>query len=200
MTERPPANGVDWEAARSLYESTRRTADEIAAAVGSTATRVIAYAGSHGWTRDRMEVTVQRTAELASKELAVRQVASAAIAKVNLEMRANALKEHRTDIAKARALSMGMFEELATCELELDTRSTILKRLADSMKTFILLERQAFGIVGAIEDPEKPVDAASPENAALDLILNKFASVLQKTTKAAAVDVIFEASTGRVAE
>ena len=195
-----PTTPVDWAAAKQMFEETSASADVIAHAVGATPTGVISYASSHGWTRDRTNSTVKLTADLASKELAVRQLASVQIAKVNLEMRANALKGHRDDIDKARKLSMGMFEELRTSELDLDERSTILKRLSDSMKTFILLERQAFGIVGAIEDPEKPQEVATPEGTALDLIMNKFASVLQKSAKAEAVEVIFEAATGKVAD
>ena len=62
-----------------------------------------------------------------------------------------------------------------------------LSKLTDSMKTLILLERQAFGIQGVFEDTEKPPPSPT-EQQQVDAVMSKFAAVLAK--KMGAVEVV----------
>jgi hypothetical protein len=73
--------------------------------------------------------------------------------------------------------------------LEMPGRTKSLKQIADSMKTMVLLERQAYGIVGALEDPEDPEKRAREAKDAgedgMRQLLDKFDVILSpKATEA----------------
>jgi hypothetical protein len=182
-----PGRDGDWTWAQVQFETTSKSADEIASAIGVTATMVISRASRYQWTRNHRSTSVNQTAELllAAKvskadELRLRYEA---VEKVNTAMQAEVLSIHRTDIRAARASCTTLWQELKDDSLEehplsLDDKSRIIQRLSTSMKTLILLERQAYGISTVIEDPEAPQDKTVSANA-LDMVLSKFAAVLQ---------------------
>ena len=181
----------DWLWARAQYETTQRSCDDIGTEVGETATSIISRASRYGWTRNKLAQSVERSAELVlvtklTKEDEAR-LKYEAIEKVNTAMKAEVLATHRKDIRSARKVCQEMFKTLheqasdmdPENRLTLDTASKIVQRLAVAMKTFVLLERQAYGIVGVYEDPEIAEVSGTIPISALDSVMNKFASVLQ---------------------
>jgi hypothetical protein len=182
-----PGREGDWTWAQVQYETTSKSADEIGAAIGATATSIISRASRYQWTRNHRSTSVNQTADLllAAKvskadELRIRYEA---IEKVNVAMQAEVLSVHRQDIKSARNACTSLWSELKEDHLNedplsLDDKSRIIQRLTTSMKTLIQLERQAFGISTVIEDPEAPQEKTVSANA-LDMVLSKFAAVLQ---------------------
>jgi hypothetical protein len=65
--------------------------------------------------------------------------------------------------------------------IDMPSRVDAVKKLSEAMKTQIQLERQAHGIVGALEDPETP-QAPHVGQSDMDKILGKFNLVLQAKT------------------
>lgn len=188
-----PAREGDWDWAQVQYESTDKPAATIAVEIGVTATSLIGRASREGWTRDKGKLVARMTAEmvLANRE---RQAEAKTrelevIERVNAQMQAQVLSTHRTDIARARQACNGMWAELTANadDLDLDARSNVLRRLADSMKVLMLLERQAYGIQGVFEDVEKQTDT-TPAPSVTDAVLGKFAAVLAK--RMGAVEVV----------
>ncbi|MEI6423970.1 MAG: hypothetical protein WCP55_17270, partial [Lentisphaerota bacterium] len=84
--------------------------------------------------------------------------------------------------------------------ISLPERSTTLNSLVNALKTLVLLERQAFGIAGLIEDPEA-VRPPAEVTRGLDQIMQKFDAVLalqapvQGTSPEIIVDVSAKNST-----
>jgi len=198
-----PNREGDWDWAQVQYETTSKPADVIGQEIGVTATSVISRASRYGWTRNRAISTINTTAEMA---LAARlsneekhRLNMEAIEKVNQLMQAEVLANHRKDIKRARDITNDIFDSLAADmgdhehARDHEHASKTLQRLATSLKTFILLERQAYGIVGAIVDPEEQTPDSIPASA-LNTILDKFASVIQKgqqsTPQAPMADVV----------
>ena len=66
----------------------------------------------------------------------------------------------------------------------------------DIAKEVIQLERQAYGIQGAIEDTEKPQESGVPESAAMDAVLQRFAAVLGKSETSRPLEIIEEVKVG----
>jgi len=186
-----PARHNDWDWAQVQYETTDKPVDRIAVEIGVTPTAVISRASTRGWTRDKGQLVARMTAEmvLANRERLAETKARdlEVIERVNTQMQAQVLSTHRKDISSARSMCNKFFTELGhEDELDLDTKSKVLSRLADSMKTLMLLERQAYGIQGVFEDTEKPAPTA-PEQQATDAVLSKFAAVLAKNMGAVEV-------------
>lgn len=188
-----PARAQDWDWAQHQYETTDTAATELARQIGVTPTALVARASRNGWTRNKGKLVAQLTAEMV---LAARARASEqrvermeVIERVNAEMQAQVLATHRTDIKEARTLCTALFKDLREdVDLDLEGKSNVLRRLADSMKTLLLLERQAYGIQGVFEDTEKPSTAPVAEAATTDAVMQKFAAVLAK--RMGAVEVV----------
>lgn len=186
-----PNREGDWDWARVRYETSDLSCDQIGDEIGVTATAIVSRASRQGWTRNRRETSVERSAELIlaqkiSKEEEMR-ARFESIEKVNALMQAEVLTVHRTDIKQARAVCMSLWDDLKEARTNVDPDTSIslqdcsmvMQRLATSMKTLILLERQAFGIAGVIEDPETPNHIPQVPVSVLDSVLDKFAKVLQ---------------------
>jgi hypothetical protein len=210
-----PDRTQDWAWAQLQYETTGRSQVDIANDIGVSPTMLISKASRQGWTR-RGEITVlNKVAEIAAEreeKVRLKQAQQLeVIERVNVEMQARKLMEHRKDIQRVRKLCMRLFDELEQATenvqplselgemlrdenergvdklndmyqqiISMPERSKTLKSLTEALKTMIALERQAFGIQGALEDPEKP---STPEQAVegMDVILSKFATVLSRT-------------------
>jgi hypothetical protein len=63
--------------------------------------------------------------------------------------------------------------------LSMPERTGTLKQLAETLKVLIALERQAYGISGALEDAEAPATSAQALQG-MDTVLAKFSMVLQR--------------------
>jgi len=188
-----PAREQDWDWAQVQYETTSRPIQDIATNIGVPATSIISRASRNGWTRDKGKLVAKMTAEMVIanrvRESEQRQEKLAVIERVNAEMQARVLTEHRKDIQKARGLFVSFMGELERNEDEMDLEGKVktLSKLTDSMKTLILLERQAFGIQGVFEDTDRPPPSPT-EQQQVDAVMSKFAAVLAK--KMGAVEVL----------
>jgi hypothetical protein len=203
----------DWEYARRLYEFTEHPTRFIAEAINRGQTTVVRRAADEKWMRGRKDYEGERTAQLvaaavvqAKKE---RLETFEVMERVNVEMQAKVLVEHRADIKRARSICNKLFIELEDQLkhlpdlhdlgeilrseddrgrdklndkykkiLSLPDRSAAFKSLTEALKVVIALERQAFGIQGALEDPEKPQTSAETL-AGMDKILSRFQTVLK---------------------
>lgn len=188
-----PARENDWDWAQVQYETTDRSVTDIATNIGVPPTSLISRASRNGWTRDKGKLVAKMTAEMVIanrvRESEHRQEKLAVIERVNVEMQARVLTEHRKDIQKARSMCVSFMGELEGNEdaLDLEGKTKVLSKLADAMKTLILLERQAFGIQSVFEDTEKPPPSPT-EQQQVDAVMSKFAAVLAK--KMGAVEVV----------
>lgn len=194
-----PARHNDWDWAQVQFETTDRSSADIATNIGVSPTALIARASNKGWTRNKGALVAKMTADmvLASRERMAEEKERklAVIERVNVEMQANVLSTHRKDIRQARDICSTLFSELDTATpaedvdplSALDTKSRVLGRLADSMKTLMLLERQAYGIQGVFEDLDKPPPTPT-EQGQVDAVMTKFAAVLAK--RMGAVEVV----------
>jgi hypothetical protein len=187
-----PERKDDWVWAKTQYECTEFTTEEIATAIGVSMRMLISRANTEGWSREKRTQIIAQQAQYEANqkdEDLRRQVAErTVIERVNVEMQAKMLVEHRTDIAKIKQVGKDLLQELSNealvdSKFSLDAKSKIFLRLVDAMKTTIVLERQAYGVVSALQDPEAPVEGDNPEGDAMTKLLNKFASVLNKTGK-----------------
>lgn len=191
MSSSLPNRENDWDWARHRYETSDLSCDQIGTEIGVSATSIVSKASRQGWTRNRRENSIERSAELVlaqklSREEEIR-IRFEAVEKVNTAMQAELLQRHRHDINHAKAICLDLFNDLKESRADVDpeTRmglmdtSMVMQRLANSMKTFILLERQAYGIAGVIEDPEVPRQQQTVPVAVLDSVMDKFAKVLQ---------------------
>jgi len=188
-----PERQNDWDYARVQWENTDKSAVAIAAEIGVSPTMVISRASNGGWLRDRSHRTADAAARifLAEREAIDerRRAQLETIERVNVAMQAEVLVTHRKDIKAAREVCTALMDQLLTAQAvkdkergtleELGGKATVMLKLSNSMKTLILLERQALGVQTAIMDPEAEAGNQTPESTALDLLMNKFASVLQ---------------------
>lgn len=153
----------DWEWAKAQYETTSRPTDDIAADIGVSVTSLISKASRERWTRNipRQVVVTAAAQALAAKtsELERHEAEKRAF----YEVQARVIREHRDDISLARRHTTRLFAELQNSEEDLPTQVKILRGLSESLKTQILLERQAFNISGPLEDPEKDAARLTPE-------------------------------------
>ena len=189
-----PGRKHDWDWAKLQWETTDKSAPTIAIEIGCNPATLISRASSGGWLRGD---PAQRTAEAAARLLLAERDAKndrrrqelEAIERVNVAMQAEVLSTHRKDIKAARTICTKLLAQLVDARSmdadpasleELASKSTVMLKLSNSLKNVILLERQALGISTTLMDPETEDAAArTPEAAALDLLVNKFASVLQ---------------------
>lgn len=188
-----PGRERDWDWAQVQYETTDHSTTDIAIMIGVPATTLVSRASRSGWTRDKGKLVAQMTADMVlaarAKESELRAREREAIERVNVQMQAEVLTRHRTDIRTARGMCTRFFTELGQDgDLDLDAKSRVLGRLTESMKTLLLLERQAYGISGVFEDVEKDAAAAPAPAATVDAVMSKFAAVLAK--RMGAVEVV----------
>lgn len=221
-----PQYARDWVYARSQYEAGIKSAKLVSEEIGVSVTSFFARASNEGWTKNP-EARTQHLVELKVaqdlKDEARLVIERSKAERVNAEMQARILIEHRRDVRRARTLTQRLFSELealmdqeenldALGELlrsedengkdrlnsmyrkiiDLPSRVDINLKLSSALKNQVLLERQAFGIVGALEDPERPPDT-TPGQSDIDKILGKFDLVMRrKGTADAAVHTLGE--------
>lgn len=208
-----PGRQQDWVYARAQYELGIKSVALIAREIGVSTSAVFSHAGNENWVRDRevlakKEIEVKATLQQeASERLELEKVRAE---RVNAEMQALTLVNHRADIRRARLITMKLFKELEEMmdnlpalealgeilrveddkgrdkqndaymrAISLGDRVDINKKLSEALKVQLQLERQAFGIQGALEDPEVQ-DAPRVGASEIDKILGKFDLVMKK--------------------
>ena len=201
------AHTADWPWARQQYEQGLMTLPDLARATGVTTSRMGAIVAKEGWTKDpaarakaqealkaeqvKNEVLAQArveaiTIQVQSKVLtghrkdiaAARKVATALLSELaeltqNIEVFDRLGEALRAEDDKGRDRLNDAYRKV----LKLPERSATLNNLAMALKTLILLERQAFFIMGTLDDPEATRPQAEVVKG-LDAIMSKFDAVL----------------------
>ncbi|MFC3816557.1 hypothetical protein [Lysobacter sp. GCM10012299] len=122
MTEINKPAAPDWERIEELYRAGVLSVREIAADQGVSHTAIQKRAKSHAWERDlgakikakadslvaRREVATQVATETATSKVATERV----IVEANAEVIAGIRLAHRSDLRRARTLTMGLLAEL----------------------------------------------------------------------------------------
>jgi phage terminase Nu1 subunit (DNA packaging protein) len=70
-----------------------------------------------------------------------------------------------------------------------------VKKLTDAMKNLLLLERQAYGVTTALNDPTTPQQVATPTEDAMDAILKRFDVVMTSKDSPPIAEVIENGAT-----
>lgn len=202
-----PERKDDWVWAQFQYESTNTSAQDIAAIIGVSHTAFLDRVNRGAWTRDKKKVVLKETAQIVAEASMLnraridelRKEKLEIIERVNVLMQAEVLKQQRTDIGEVRAQIRKLFSQLAiagpeddeaTYLEELEARAKVLEKLVNSMSKVILLERQAYGITNALEEPEVAEPARTPDEQLVNKVMEKFANVAKRMSKEDKQEVI----------
>jgi hypothetical protein len=180
---------------------------DIARDIGVTDSYVSQRASREGWIRDPLlltRVAHERERQLAEKAeqarnevitITARQQSDVLVRQRSDIGRARNVVSMLLDEVTAVSANPQLFEELGDLlhapdergvdklntlyrrVISITERSTVVNTLATALKTLIMLERQAFDITGALEDPEATRPAAEVVRG-LDKIMDKFNEVL----------------------
>lgn len=150
-----PRKVIDWESVETQYRIGLRSLKDIGLEFGVSDAAIIKRARRDSWVRD-LKAKIQAKAEAKVSASLVRNLVSAetaanerqiidagadAIVRVSLAQR-NRINRHSEMLDK-------MQEELEASTDDLAVRVDISKKMSDTMKTLITLEREAYGLVGA---------------------------------------------------
>lgn len=202
-----PSRNEDWNWAQAAYESGRFSVSQIAKDVGSTIGKVSSMAQRGGWVRDpNAKARIQEEAnaiiakQVGEERASIERITAQMQSKVLVAHRkdihaARLLCQMLVSELAAVSLNLEIFEDIGELlrspddrgrdrlndayhrVLKLPERSATLASLANTLKTLIMLERQAFSIEGQLDDP----DAKRPQEEVtrgLDKIMDKFNQVL----------------------
>lgn len=203
----PSLHPGDWAWAQAQYELGKLPVSVISKEIGVSLGRLTAQAQRSGWVKDPLAharvAAENREIVLAKASIEqgrIERITAIMQSKILVEHRtdikhARLLAQTLLSELSEITLNVGVFEELGQAlraeddrgrdrlndayrrVLKLPERSATLASLAQTLKVLILLERQAFGIEGLLEDPEATRPPAEVTKG-LDLILEKFNSVL----------------------
>lgn len=167
-------NVPDWERIEADYRAGLMSLREIAKPHGITETAIRKRAKRDGWERN-LQAKIQAKADALVARRAVAAAHAKAtereIVEANAERIAQVRGEHRADITRARTLALQLLAELeeqpelqvqmrraleagdteeaeriAAAQIGLSGRVDLLKKLADTLRTLIGLEREAYGL------------------------------------------------------
>ncbi|WBY00520.1 hypothetical protein PE066_13705 [Ramlibacter tataouinensis] len=203
---------VDWSALELAYR-TGRSFRSLSREFGISSTRIKQVADERKWMRDLSRVVHKaREAKLNAANLNTSLNGSADLEKeiveATAEVQADVITAHRKSIQRARKMATALLEDLevatvdwrlsrsqggispgsrrstADKERTMTSRAAILKMLADSLKTLVGLERQAFNILEGV--PGKPDESAGmqPATKGLDELEAIWERVLGRTPAA----------------
>jgi hypothetical protein len=180
-TQKKPA--IDWIAVEVAYRANILSLKAIGAEYSVSDAGILKRAKRDGWTRDlaakiRQRAAAKVSARAVSAEVsALTKATETQVIEANAQLQSEIILSHRTDIQRARRLTMNLLSELEHQTDNLDLyeklaellfapddkgvdkrnelfnkvislsgRSTTMKTLADSLKSLIALEREAFGV------------------------------------------------------
>lgn len=162
---------IDWEAVEMQYRSGIRSLKDIGAEFGVSDAGIIKRAKRDGWARDlaakiQAKAEAKVSASLVSAEVSeMRTLTEKAVVDAGAEAVARVRISQRTDIQRSRKLAMELMEELESDSGELPRRVDCMKKLSETLKTLVGLEREAFGILAGHgsgdDDGSNPVRGTS---------------------------------------
>lgn len=224
-----PAPVYDWVKGQQLYEAGILSINQIAKQLGCSDSAVANMASRKGWLRDptaRAKVEAERQALIAKESeqvkteiisISARQQADVLVQhRKRIAIAQKVVTDLLEEVSKISS-EQELFDELGELMnspdergidrlnkayrrvISLPERASCLNTLATALKTLIMLERQAFGIEGRLEDPETPKDTTEVVRG-LDAIMDKFNQVLAQQVpvspegRAAELPVIIDVS------
>ena len=149
MTERKQ---IDWEAVEVQYRAGIRSLKDIGKEFDVSDAAIIKRARRDGWERDlsakiRAKAEAKVSAAAVSAEVSEQAKANEReVIEANAAMQRDVILTHRSDLQRLRSRAADYEAELSECADDLGKRVSILRQLADTQKSIIGLERQAFGI------------------------------------------------------
>ena len=203
----PAIHTGDWAWAQSQYELGKLPPAAVAREIGVSVGRLTGQAQRAGWVKDplaaarvaaenRAILTAQAEVERGRIERITAQMQSKVLVSHRQDIKqARLLAQSLLTELSAVTVNIELFDDLGEAlrseddrgrdklndiyqrVISLPQRSQTLSSLAQTLKVLILLERQAFGIEGLLEDPE----ATRPSHEVtkgLDAIMDKFNQVL----------------------
>jgi len=163
---------VDWEALEPHYRAGVRSLKEIGAEFSVSDAAIIKHAKKFAWTRNlaakiQAKADEKVSAALVSAEVSgQKKLTEANRIEAESDNQARVRLSHRTDISRAKNLVSKLFAEVENATvvegqeppseiLTIPQRVDCVRKLTDSTKTLIALEREAWGIALAVGDGEK---------------------------------------------
>ena len=146
---------TDWERIELDYRAGILTLREMASAHGISNVSIHKRAKRDGWVRDIAAKIKAKADDLVSRTLVSKEVSKEAVANERqlIDAGAEAIMRvklgHRTRITRHSELVDKLQVELETDKGDLASRVDISKKLSETLKTLITLERDAFNIVTA---------------------------------------------------
>jgi hypothetical protein len=187
---------IDWIAIELEYRAGIKSSRTLASEFGVTEGAIRKRAKKDEWQRDLASKIrakaddLVRTATVRSQVRTEDAISERVLVEVNAQVQTNIILSHRTDIQRARKITMSLLSELEhqtdnadlyeqLAELlfqpdekgvdkrnelfnkviSLSGRSSTMKTLADSLKSLIALEREAFGVDQKDNSSESGVEA-----------------------------------------
>lgn len=172
------AHVIDWEGVERDYRAGIKSVREIAATYGCSHTIINKRAATYGWARDLGGKIRAKADALVAKEAVSRMVSTETripereIVEANAVVQANIRREHRSDIQRTKRVANTLIEKLerrvealaSTGDKfdDLREQASTLKLLADTQRTVITLEKEAFGMTTVAQaetnDPASRID------------------------------------------
>jgi hypothetical protein len=153
---------IDWEAVEREYRAGIRSLKDIGEEFGVSDAGILKRAKRDDWARDlqakvRAKADALVSAALVSAEVSAevsanRKIAEREVVEVEAKVQARIRLTHRSDIKALRERAARFANELDECGEELAKRASILKSLADTQKTLIALEREAYNMANAADE------------------------------------------------
>ena len=155
-----PRKKVDWEKIEAAYRAGRLSLREIGAEYGVSHVAINKKAKKEEWSRD-LSAKIKAKADAMVTKAEVTGKVTKASEKEIVEANAQAILEirlsHRKDIRRAKSLVANLFSEVENAVkkddqeapgeiLTIPQRVDCVRKLTDSAKTLIGLEREAWGI------------------------------------------------------
>jgi hypothetical protein len=140
---------TDWEKIEADYRAGIKSLRQIGTEYGISHVAVDKRAKKEAWPRDLSAKIKAKAADMVNRGVVnggLTKATETDVVSSNATLQATIQLSHRKDIAALRKRATEYELELSECADDLGKRASILKSLADTQKSLIGLERQAFGI------------------------------------------------------
>lgn len=172
-----PRKNIDWEKIEAAYRAGRLSLREIGAEYGCSDTAIRKKAKKEGWERDlSSKIESKVRAKLVRTEVRNESnVSERELVEANAQAILDIRLAHRSDIRRAKGLVSKLFAEVEGAVavpgedppaeiLTIPQRVDCVRKLTDSAKTLIGLEREAWGIPSV---PDTMIISKNDEHASL---------------------------------
>lgn len=164
--ERP----IDWAQIELDYRAGIKTMRQMAHENGVVPSAIVKRAQRKGWTRDLNARVVAKAEDLVNRSVTKSLSGEKAACKMVNELAAEMAEiqlAHRKDIAKARALTVGLFKRMEQAGgMDLPESAKVLKLLIDALKATVEMERAAY----KMDAKEAPGQNAQPVAVSVEFV------------------------------